>query len=310
MELSQKIAHPSLPFTKRHRDKRNYTPYFFIAPAVLILLLVVVLPIVFSFGISFFRYQLNTPTIAPRFVGLDNYTRLIDDQELIQAATWTIQFTILAVSIQLVLGMGLALLLHSHILGRLRNILRGVFLIPIMLSAVVSAWMWRLLFDTTYGPVNHLLSLVGIDAVAWGADALSARAMLVIADVWLATPFVMLILLAGLQNIPDELIESASIDGATRIQRFLYVTLPLLKFPILIVLVIRTMDALRAFDQAFVLTSGGPGNATSTLMFYNYRYAFYYFQMGQAAAIAFGFLLLIIAITYIYNRLIRRQVEA
>ncbi|MCC7208817.1 MAG: sugar ABC transporter permease [Anaerolineae bacterium] len=288
---------------------RNYTPYLFIAPALLILLVVVILPIVYSFGISFFRYQLNAPQLGVKFIGLDNYAAIASDQQMIQSATWTVQFTLWAVSLELLLGMGLALLLHSRVLGHFRNLFRGVFLVPIMLSGVVAAWMWRLLFDTTYGPVNHLLSLLGISPIPWGADALTARVMLIIADVWLTTPFVMLILLAGLQNIPDELMEAASIDGATTRQKFTRITLPLLKFPILIVLVIRTMDALRAFDQAFVLTSGGPGNATSTIMFYNYRYAFYYFQMGRAAAVAFAFLLLILAITFLYTRLLRREAE-
>jgi multiple sugar transport system permease protein len=307
MELSQVVVSPTRP--ARKRGKLNPTPLYFITPALVVLLVVVVLPILFSFGFSFFRYQLNAPQIAPRFVGLEHYTAILRDQEMIQATSWTLQFTLIAVTLELILGMGLALLLNSRLLGWWRSLFRGVFLIPIMLSGVVSAWMWRLMFDTTYGPVNHLVSIFGLDPIPWGADSPTARAMLIIADIWLATPFVMLILLAGLQNIPDELMESASIDGATAWQKFTQITIPLLKFPILIVLVIRTMDALRAFDQAFVLTSGGPGNATSTIMFYNYRYAFYYFQIGRAAAVAFAFLLVILVITYLYTRLLQREAE-
>ena len=244
------------------------------------------------------------------FIGLDNYTAIAGDEQMIQSVQWTLLFTLIVVTIEVFLGMELELLLNSSILGWMRNLLRGIFLVPIMLSGVVSAWMWRLLFDTTYGPVNHFITSLGLDAVPWGADAVSARAMVVIADVWLATPFVMLILLAGLQNIPEELMEAASIDGATAWQKFLRITLPLLKFPIMVVLVIRTMDALRSFDQVFVLTSGGPGSSTSTIMYYNYRYAFYYFRMGRAAAVAFAFLLVILVITYIYTRLLRREAEA
>lgn len=310
MDVSKAAVSYPIKTEQKRRKKRNYTPFLFISPALFILLLVVVLPILYSFYISFFRYQLNAPQLGMRFAGLGNYANIARDQEMIQSAIWTVQFTLTAVSIELVLGMGMALLLHSSALGRFQNLFRGIFLLPILLSGVVSAWMWRLLFDGTYGPLNHLITSLGGSAVPWGADVLSARAMIVIADVWLATPFVMLILLAGLQNIPDELMEAASIDGATTLQKFYSITLPLLKFPIMIVLVIRTMDALRAFDQVFVLTSGGPGNATSTIMFYNYRYAFYYFQMGRAAAVAFAFLLVILGITYIYTRLLRRSNES
>jgi multiple sugar transport system permease protein len=309
MEVAKSLPGATAGYGPKKPRRFNYTPYLFIAPAVLVLVVVVILPILYSFFISFFRYQLNAPQLGARFVGLENYAALFSDQELIESALWTAQFTVTVVSLELVLGMGMALVLHSRLLGRFRNLFRGVLLIPIMLSAVVSAWMWRLLFDTTYGPVNHLLSLIGIGPIPWGADSLSARAMLIIADVWLATPFVMLILLAGLQNIPEELLEAASIDGATLWQRFTRIVIPLLKFPIMIVLVIRTMDALRAFDQAFVLTSGGPGNATSTIIFYNYRYAFYYFQVGRAAAVAFAFLLIILAITAIYTHLLRREAD-
>jgi multiple sugar transport system permease protein len=220
---------------------------------------------------------------------------------------WTFEFTILAVSIELILGMIFAIMLNSTILGRARDFMRGVFLVPIMFSGVVTGWMWRLMFDSSYGPVNHFLSLWGIDKIPWGATLLTGRSMILITDIWFATPFVMLILLAGLQNIPIDLLEAASIDGASNWQKFTRIVLPLLKFPIMVVVVIRTMDGLRIFDLIRVLTRGGPGVSTSTIMLYTYQYAFSYFQIGRAAAMSFAFMVLIFFITYLYVRLLRRE---
>jgi multiple sugar transport system permease protein len=278
-------------------------------PAVIVLAVVFLLPIGFAFVISFFRFDLNVANFGFKFLGLENYYYISRDKLLIDSVKWTFQFTVIAVVAELLLGMVFALLLNSSILGRARNFLRGVFLMPIILSGVLTAWMWRLIFDASYGPANHLVTLLGLEKIPWGATAWSAKVMIIAADIWLATPFVMLILLAGLQNIPQEILEAASIDGANAWRKFFSVTLPFLRFPIMVVLVIRTMDALRIFDQIYVLTSGGPGSATTTIMFYNYRFAFSYFQMGRAAAISFSFMMVIFIISYVYTRVLRREVD-
>lgn len=293
----------------KKKKRRDLTPLWFLLPAVTVLAVVFLLPIGFALVISFFRFDLNVADFGFRFLGLENYFYISQDRLLIDSVKWTFQFTIIAVVAELVLGMIFALLLNSSILGKARNVLRGVFLIPIILSGVLTAWMWRLIFDASYGPANHLITLVGLERVPWGASAWSAKLMIIAADIWLATPFVMLILLAGLQNIPHEILEAASIDGATAWRKFVSITLPFLRFPIMVVLVIRTMDALRIFDQIYVLTSGGPGSATTTIMFYNYRFAFSYFQMGRAAAMSFSFMVVIFAISYIYTRVLQREVD-
>lgn len=292
---------------KASKKKKNLTPYLFLSPSLIIVGLVVVIPILFSFGISFFQFNLNLPGFGFKFVGLGNYLYIFQDKEMISSILWTFEFTILAVSIELVLGMIFAQMLNSKLLGKARDALRGVFLVPIMFSGVVTGWMWRLMFDSTYGPVNHFLSLWGIEKIPWGANLLTARSMILITDIWLATPFVMLILLAGLQNIPTEMLEAASIDGASNWQKFTRIVLPLLKFPIMVVVVIRTMDGLRVFDLVRVLTRGGPGISSSTIMYYIYQYAFSYFQIGRAAAMSFSFMILIFLITYLYIRLLRRE---
>lgn len=247
------------------------------------------------------------PAFGMPFVGLRNYADLWRDEDLVGAIGWTASFAALSVPIGLVMGFVLALLLNSPYLGRrTRSVLRGIFLLPMMLAAVVAGFMWRMLFDPEYGPINHLLSLVGVSPVSWFSQATAARAAVIVAELWLTTPFVALVLLAGLQGIPEDVYEAGRIDGASAAQLFWQITLPLLRTSVAIVLVIRTMDALRVFDLVFILTNGGPGTATTTVMYYDYLYAFQYFQMGLASAFSFAILLVIALITIGYLMILRR----
>jgi multiple sugar transport system permease protein len=257
--------------------------------------------------LSFYRYQLNMPAMGKEWVGLDNYLYIFEDQELMGSVAWTVQFAVTVVIAELVIGMIFALVLNSRVLGRWREPLRAIFLVPIMLSGVVSGLMWRLLFDPEYGPINHLMSSIGIGMVHWGSEIPTARLMVIITDIWLATPFCMLVLLAGMQGIPNDYLEAAAIDGANSFQSFMRITLPLLRFPIMVVVVTRAMDAIRAFDMIYTLTGGGPGSSTSTIMYYNYRYAFAYFQMGRASAMAMLFALIIFVFSFFIMRMLRRD---
>jgi multiple sugar transport system permease protein len=283
------------------------TAYWFILPALLVLGVFIVGPVAYSFWLSFHEYQWNMPAFGMPFVGLRNYADLLRDEDLVRSIGWTASFAAVSVPIGLVMGFVLALLLNSQVLGkRTRSVLRGIFLLPMMLAAVVAGFMWRMLFDPEYGPINHLLSLVGVSPISWFSDATAARAAVIVAELWLTTPFVALVLLAGLQGIPEEVYEAGRIDGASGAQLFWQITLPLLRTSVAIVLVIRTMDALRVFDLVFILTNGGPGTDTTTVMYYDYLYAFQYFQMGLASAFSFAILAVIALITVVYLMILRR----
>ncbi len=298
------------PRAERRRGRWNSdrgAPYLFLAPAVTILLLVTGIPIAIAFGLSFVQYQWNAPNIPIGFVGLDNYLNLVRDANVIASISWTVIFTLSVLVLELSAGMVLALLLHGMGSSRLGGLARAVFLIPLMMSGVITGFMWRLMYDPEYGPINHLLGLIGMDPVSWFSDQTATRLVVILADTWLATPFVMLILLAGLQSIPTDYYEAARVDGASQRQSFFRITLPLLRYPILVVLLIRTMDALRAFDLIYLMTRGGPGVATSTVMMYDYKYAFSFFQMGRASALSFAFLIVIGIIAWVYMRLLRRE---
>ena len=270
------------------------------------LVLFIAYPVFYSFWVSLHEFQSNMPSRGMPFVGFQNYLDIARDERLIESTGWTFMFAAIAVPVELILGMILALILNSRITGRLRPFFRALFLVPMMLSGTVSGYVWWMLFNHEYGPINHILGLFSIKPVAWFSTVTAARAAVIMVDLWIATPFMMLILLAGLQSIAKELYEAAKIDGASFLRLFRHITLPLLKYPILVALLIRSMDALRTFDIIYLLTKGGPGTSTNTVMYYNYRYAFGYYQMGRASAISFVVLIVVVGVTLVYLGLLKR----
>ena len=208
------------------------------------------------------------------------------------------------------LGLGLAVLLDRPLRGR--SIFRAALLIPMMLPPVVAGVVWRLMLNPDFGAINGTLKGAGLntDALTWTASPLLALASVIAVDIWQWTPFMFLVLLAGLQAIPQEPYEAAMIDGASAWQTFRHVTLPLVRPAILIALLLRTMDLLRVFDQIFILTEGGPGFATETVSLYIYRAAFRFFDFGYAAAMSFVLLVVTNIISLTYIRLLQKQEAA
>jgi multiple sugar transport system permease protein len=232
---------------------------------------------------------------------------LFSDQFFLSALSHTFEYAAIALTIEFLLGLALAMLLHGTIRGR--NLFRALLLVPLMLAPVVVGVIWRLMLNSNFGALNGTLKRFGFhaEALTWTASPKLAMASVIIADVWQWTPFMFLILLAGLQAIPQEPYEAALVDGSTAWQTFRYVTLPLLKPAILIALLLRTMDLLRVFDHIFILTEGGPGFATETLSLYIYRTAFRFSNFGYAAAMSFVLLVLTNLISVAYIRMLRAQ---
>ncbi len=273
-------------------------PYLLLAPAVAVLLALSIYPLIYSISVSL-------QTAAGW--GLGNFTRLLSDNFFLTAMTHTFVFAIAALTCEFLLGLGLALLLNSQIRGR--GLFRASLLVPMMLPPVVAGVVWRLLLNPNFGAVNGTLKQIGIDteSLTWTASPRLAMLSVIAVDVWQWTPFVFLVLLAGLQAIPQEPYEAALIDGSSRWQTFRHVTLPLLKPAILIVLLLRTMDLLRVFDQIFILTEGGPGFATETISLYIYRTAFRFFDFGYAAAMSFVLLIVTNVISVFYIRVLKHE---
>jgi len=277
-------------------------PLLFIAPAVAVLLVLSIYPLIYSVTISL---QRETPSGVAW--GLGNFARLFTDNFFWTAMAHTFVYAVAALACEFLIGLGLALLLNAQIRGR--GFFRASLLVPMMLPSVVVGVVWRLMLNPDFGAINGTLKQFGIstESLTWTASPKLAMLSVIAVDVWQWTPFVFLVLLAGLQAIPQEPYEAALIDGSSRWQTFRHVTLPLLKPAILIVLLLRTMDLLRVFDQIFILTEGGPGFATETISLYIYRTAFRFFDFGYAAAMSFVLLALTNVISAIYIRLIQAE---
>jgi multiple sugar transport system permease protein len=276
--------------------------YLLIAPALAVLLALSIYPLFYSIKIS-----LQAVSAEGMGWSLQNFARLAGDQFFLSALAHTFIFAAIALTIEFLLGLGLALLLNGRVRGR--GAFRAMLLVPMMLPAVVVGVVWRLMLNPNFGAINGTLKGWGVntDSLTWTASPKLAMASVIIADVWQWTPFMFLILLAGLQAIPQEPYEAALIDGSNAWQTFRHVTLPLLKPAILIALLLRTMDLLRVFDQIFILTEGGPGFATETASLYIYRTAFRFSNFGYAAAMSFVLLAITNVISVGYIRLLQTR---
>ncbi len=303
-EQSQGTRHFKRPRALSLRSE-TALPYLLLAPTVAVLLALSIYPLVYAVRVSFQR-----GTGASARWTMENFTRLVSDGFFLSALAHTLVFAFAALTCEFLLGLGLAVLLNTRLRGR--GFFRAALLIPVMLPPVVVGVVWRLMLNPNFGAINGTLKSFGIptESLTWTASPRLALLSVIAVDVWQWTPFVFLILLAGLQAIPEEPYEAARIDGSSAWQTFQHITLPLLRPAILIVLLLRTMDLVRVFDQIFILTEGGPGFATETVSLYIYRAAFRFGDFGYAAAMSFALLLLTNAISLFYIRLLQQQETA
>ena len=277
-------------------------PYLLVAPALAVLLALSIYPLLYSITVS-----LQQETSSGIVWTLSHFKRLATDNFFRTAMAHTFVFAVAGLTCVFLLGLGLALLLNQQIRGR--GLFRASLLVPMMLPTVVVGVVWRLMLNPNFGAINGTLKQFGVDtdSLTWTASPRLAFVAVIAVDVWQWTPFVFLVLLAGLQAIPQEPYEAALIDGSSRWQTFRHVTLPLLKPAILIVLLLRTMDLLRVFDQIFILTEGGPGFATEMISLYIYRTAFRFSDFGYAAAMSFVLLALTNVISVVYLKLLQKE---
>ncbi len=281
----------------RPRNAAN-TGYGFLLPAVGLVTAVALGPMLYTAGLSF-RRQMPIFGISD-FIGFGNFRYMVHDARFWSATAATAFFVVESVGLEIALGLAFALLLNREFRGR--SVARALVLIPWAVPGVVVARFWQLILNTDTGVLNYLLGA----HINWLGDPFWAMQAVVAADVWKTTPFVVLLLLAGLQVIPPELYRAARMDGANGWQRFRHVTLPLLKSVILLVLLFRTMDAVRIFDVIFVLTGGGPANQTETLVVYAYKSLYRMLQFGYGSALSVATFLLVLALSLVYLQLLRR----
>lgn len=292
--------------TLRRLAEGRWLGYGLVAPALLVLLALIVAPLVYSGVLSLYSWRLTDINLPKDFIGLDNFTAIFSDSTFGRALRNTFTFVVAAVVIELVLGFVIAFALYQ--INRGRKLANAIILLPMITTPVIVALVWRYLFDPQFGLLNYLAGVVGYDGdIAWLSSPELALPSLVVVDVWQWTPFVILVLHAGMLAIPDELIEAARVDGAGVRQLIRRVILPYLTPLILLVLLFRTMDTYRLFDTVYVLTQGGPGLATETVGLYTYRTGFEYFEMGYSLALSIIVLAIIVVISAFYLRLLRRR---
>ena len=281
----------------------RFEPAVYIAPAFIVLIIILVYPLGYALWLSVHQWLMRSFKQGVPFIGLDNYIQLFSNPDFLNSIKTTFTFVFLAVGIEFILGIGLALLLNQELKGR--GLFRSMILLPMMCTNVVIGLMWRLLLNYQYGLVNYYLGQLGFGPIEWLSSPKVAMVSVIMVDVWNTTSFVALMLLAGLQSLPDEPFEAAKIDGASGMQTFYYLTLPLLKPVILVALLWRFIDTFRIFDVIYLLTAGGPARVTETVSIYIYRYGFQSFNLGIAAASSFIMLLIMLIIGGMLTRAIK-----
>lgn len=275
--------------------------HLFLLPAVLILLSFSIFPLIASLVLSFSSFSLTQVEQRLTFVGLANYTKLFTDARFLFSLKNTFMYVFLGAGLQYVLGLFLAMLIYEETIAN--RAYRVIFLIPMMLTPVAISYTWRMMFHETYGPVNHILSLLGIPGVPWLSSIKVALLSVMLVDAWQWTPFVMLALLAGRMSISREYYDAAGVDGASKLQTFAYITFPILIPVSLTVILIRSIEIAKIVDIIYVMTGGGPGISTESLTMYGYITGLKRFNLGYASALAYTLLVIIMVFGFLFLRL-------
>lgn len=276
----------------------------FMLPSVIALLLVLAIPLGYSLITSFFDTNLKYQGLG-EFVGLQNYIDVIKDVYFRDSVKTTLIFTVGVVILEFLAGLIIALLLNNIRKGR--NLFFTIIIVPMMITPIAVGLIWRLLLHSDLGIVNYVLSLFGISGKAWLADASLALKTVMFIDIWQNVPYMVLVILAGLVTLPTEPYEAAAIDGASRTQSFFRLTIPMMLPTFSVVLLLRTITALKTYDLIFVLTRGGPGSTTEVISYHIYQQAFRYLEIGKASAMSYLLLLLIIPIAFLFIKISRSR---
>lgn len=281
--------------------RRNYARHYwvFALPAAVVVVAVILFPWIFTLFMSVHDWKV---TGATPFVGLANYAKMLFDDRFQWAFVRTLVFTGASVVAPMLLGIWAAVCFASKF--RLRGVARTIFVLPMMATPVAISLVWTMMFHPQLGVLNYLLSLVGIPPSAWVYDGATVIPTLVMVETWQWTPLVMLIVLGGIASLPTDPYEAAILDGASPWQMFRHITLPLVWPFIVVAAVIRVIDALKAFDTIYVITLGGPGNASETINILLYQTAFAYYDLGYASAmvVVFFVLILLVSLVLLYVR--------
>jgi len=278
--------------------------WLFVMPVIIILLVAAFIPLGWGLYLSFFRYKLNMPS-ATAFIGLKNYLDIFTDELTIRSLRNNVIFAGLSVSLELVVGVVVAMMLSDD--SRFSRAMVSILMVPMIIAPVAAGTLWRMMLDRTYGVVNYLLSFLHVPPIPWIGDPKLALYTIVLVDSWQFMPFVALLVLSSIKAMPTSFLDAARVDGATPWKVFWRIILPVTAPVIIIVAMLRFIDAFKIFDTIFVMTQGGPGNATEMLPTYIYRQGIKFLNIGYSSATAIVFVIAMSVIAYAFQRLRDRQ---
>ncbi len=291
----------------RTKDKR--LGYLLITPAMIILSVIIIYPMVYSFYISLYNMNVSNPAKGMVYVGFKNTIEIITDPSWWLSILRTFYFVLADIFVGMTLGLLIALLLNRKL--PLKGVIFAIVLFPYVLAPIVNALMWKLIYDPEYGFLNGILYSLGIinNYIPWLSNPKSAIIMLIIANLWQGTPFAVILFLSGLKSIPQEQYEAADIDGATKWQSFLYITLPSLRNILYITAVMKTILTFKIFDIVYALTGGGPANSTEVVSIKIYHESFSFLRFGKASAMSYILLIIVLGFILFYLKIFGNQNE-
>jgi ABC-type sugar transport system permease subunit len=290
------------PTSEHRRRRKNPAGYWFALPYVIFFSAFVAYPLLFSFILLFHRWNVVTPM---EWIGLKNFERLLQDPLFFKSIWNTVVFLLIHAPLQIVVALGLAVLLKSGL--KLMGLFRAVYFMPVVVSGVVVTILWMQLYAYDYGLLNRLMVVLGAGKIPWLVDPDMAMPSVALMATWKNVGIYIVLFLVGLQNIPRELYESASLDGATGFRQFFHITVPMLNPTIVVVIVLSTIGGFSLFIEPYVLTGGGPMQSTLSAVLYIYNQAFYFGHMGYAATLGFVFALIILGVVLLQRRIVETE---
>lgn len=299
----------SEPTSRPNRGYGRWTPFWFLAPAVLTLFIIGIYPTIFALVTSFRRYNIARPREGFPFVGFENYASVLSDSTFWASLFLTAKFYVTVLPIEIVLGLMIALLLHKPGMGFLKSLARVTLVVPLATTYAVVGLIGRLIFNGDFGVANWFLDILGIGGIDWLGSQSGAFAAIAIMDIWQWTPFCALIFLAGLSMVPGEIEEAARLETSSKLSLLRFVQLPYLMPGLTALLILRSADVLKLFDMVFVMTRGGPGSATDLVSIYIQRIGFRVFDLGTASAQAILLLIITILLSRLYIRVLYKEVN-
>jgi len=295
-----------MKFLPRFKTSYGYAAYLFILPAIIVLGFYSLYPLIYSVVMSFFKWFMGDPAASPVFIGFQNFISVWREENFIISLKNSFIFSAITITFEFIIGMWFAVLLSQEI--RANSIFRSIFLIPLAITPVVTGLLWRMIFNPANGLFNYILGFFKILPQAWVSEPKLAFFAISLVDIWMCTPFVMIIFVAALKSIPPELNEAASVDGATRWQLFWHIKFPIMIPVIIVVMLLRFIDSLKVFDTILVLTRGGPGISTEMLGLYIYKQGLKYFYVGKTSAVTILFVMIIfVAAFFAIKRTLRAE---